>query len=129
MCSRVCAHTLALTVDLRVADARALPYTADSFDAALDKGALDAVFLSGGSEFSERKLQLQRAVDELERALQPGGVVLSVTAAATPHVAKAFAASGGWRVLRDGEFHVTEDGFASNNVDATMLAWSKAKAQ
>ena len=32
---------------------------------------------------------------------------------------------GAWRVLRDGEIWITEDGFASNNVDATLLAWER----
>ena len=120
----------------------------------LDKGTLDAVYLSGGMERAERDRQLQRAVDELQRVLCPGGIVLSVTAAAEAHLPRAFARSrpahasgstggaalskvagpatrsssdGGsaWRVVRNGDLHITEDGYASNNVDATLLAWEK----
>ena len=38
------------SVDVRVADARALPFGIGSFDAVLDKGTLDAVFLAGEDE-------------------------------------------------------------------------------
>ena len=112
-------------VDLRVADACSLPYADAAYDAALEKGALDAIYLSGGSEAAARTNKLQQAVDELERCIRPGGIVLSVSAAAAPHVARAFEASGAWRVLRDGSVHITEDGFASTNVDATMFAWAR----
>ena len=30
-----------------------------------------------------------------------------------------------WRVLRDGSLYMTEDGYASNNVDGTIFAWER----
>ena len=112
-------------IELSVADVRDLPYSDATFDAVLEKGTLDAVFLSGGSVEVQRKRNLQRAVDELHRVVRPGGVVFSVCAAAAAHLPAAFASSTSWRVLRDGSVHVTDDGVASINVDATMLAWER----
>ena len=113
-------------VDLRVADACDLPYATAAFDAALDKGTLDAVYLNGGTDPEARTRKLEEAVAELTRTICRGGVVLSVSAAAAPRVADAFAARGReWSVLRDGGFFLTEDGYASNNVDATLLAWER----
>ena len=63
---------------------------------------------------------------ELTRTVRPGGVVLSVTCAAAPRVAEAFGRRREkWRVLRDGGFFLTVDGYASNNVDASLLAWER----
>ena len=118
-------------VSLAVADARELPFEASSFDAVLDKGTLDAVYLAGGLDKAARRRSLRRAVDELARVVRPGGVVLSVTAAAEAHLPAAFleprAEEEGarWRVLWDGSVFVTEEGDASINVDATMLAWER----
>jgi SAM-dependent methyltransferase len=112
-------------IDLREADARNLPYNASTFGAALDKGTLDAIYLSGGRKPDSRMEQLRRAVDELHRVMRPGGVVLSVCAEAAEHLPDAFSDRGQWLPLRDGSIHITEDGYASNNVDATMLAWER----
>ena len=54
--------------------------------------------------------------------------MLSVTCAAAPRVAEAFGQrQEEWRCLRDGDFFLTEDGYASNNVDASLLAWERCK--
>jgi len=113
-------------VDVRVADACALPYASAAFDAALDKGTLEAVYLNGGSDADARTRKLEEAADELTRTVRPGGVLLSITCAAAPRVAAAFGRRREqWRVLWDGDFLLTEDGYASNNVDASLLAWRR----
>ena len=61
-------------IALHVADARDLPYETASFDAVLDKGALDAIGIGGAAD-------LQRAVDELSRVVAPGGVVVAISCA------------------------------------------------
>lgn len=68
-------------------------------------------------------------MEELTRTVRPGGAVLSVTCAAAPRVAEAFGhRQAEWRCLRDGDFFFTEDGYASNNVDASLLSWERLEA-
>jgi len=111
-------------VDLRVADARTLPYADDSFDAALEKGALDAIYLSGASNKELASTYLDMTVKELARVICEGGIVMSITAACADAVRESFSNSD-WEVIRDGEFYVSSDGFTSNNVDATIFAWKR----
>ena len=119
-------------VDLRVADARSLPYGDDAFDAVFEKGTLDAVFLSGGRDKALAYDQLRLCAAEMARTVRRGGVVLSLSAPATEPIDRAFRecrSDGGgarcWRQLIDGDSFVTDDGFASINVDATILAWER----
>jgi SAM-dependent methyltransferase len=116
--------------DLRVADGRDLPYKNSSFDAVFDKGTLDSIYLSGGNDKDLSRKYLGMAVSELARTLKAGGIVFSVTAACTDAIQKSFEESNKkkeviWEQLRDGSFFMTEDGYASNNVDATILVWRK----
>ena len=112
-------------VDLRVLDARDLPYEDSAFDAVLEKGTLDAIYLSGADNKDLSYEQLSLAVSELARVVRKGGIVVSITAACTEAVRSAFTNANVWKVKRDGSFHMTEDGYCSNNVDATMLAWER----
>ena len=90
------------------------------------QGTLEAVYLNGGADSAARSRKLEEATEELTRTVRPGGVVLSVTCAAAPRVAEAFGRRReAWRVLRDGGFYLTESGYASNNVDASLLAWER----
>lgn len=112
---------------LLVADARSLPFEGSYFDAVLEKGTLDAVYLSGGKDKALAAHHLSMAVSEFARVVRPGGIVFSVTAACVDAVTVAFAAGEGtsWKQVRDGSFYMTEDGVASNSVDATILAWER----
>ena len=112
--------------NLQVADARDLPYDTDSFDAILEKGTLDAVFLSGARDKDLAAEYLDMAVSEMARVIRPGGVVMSITAAAADAVQESFAKlDSKWKVLRDGGFYVTDDGYTSNNIDATIFVWER----
>mmetsp|Transcript_1502 Transcript_1502/g.2036 ORF Transcript_1502/g.2036 Transcript_1502/m.2036 type:complete len:240 (-) Transcript_1502:103-822(-) len=60
-------------VELYEMDARELEISwTNRFDAVLEKGALDAIFLSGEGN-------VEKAVQELDRVLKPGGVIISVS--------------------------------------------------
>ena len=72
------------------------------------------------------------AVSELARVVKVGGIVCSVTAACVDDVQRSFDAcndnmNGCWKQIRDGILYTTEDGYTSNNVDATILVWQRIK--
>ena len=108
-------------VVLLCADARALPLPDAAFDAALDKGTLDAIFLSdreGGA--------LSAACAELSRVVAPGGLVLSLARVVPPaSLLAAFESEQCWETLIDGELHFAESGEASIDLGAPLFAWRR----
>mmetsp|Transcript_56305 Transcript_56305/g.63866 ORF Transcript_56305/g.63866 Transcript_56305/m.63866 type:complete len:368 (+) Transcript_56305:118-1221(+) len=132
-----------------VCDARDLSseYNDNMFDGVLDKGTFDSVYLSGGKNKTKSKMYLSMAVSEMKRIVKVNGIVFSVTAACVDAVREAFDEAPAsapiknsndgednnddnllyWKPLRDGGLHITDDGYTSNNVDATMLVWQLTK--
>jgi SAM-dependent methyltransferase len=126
-----CQHMLGAdrtVVDLRTADCRDLPYDSESFDAVIDKGTLDAVFLAGDDP-GERLDSLTRAISELARVLAPGGIFWSLSGICVEPLQSAalWTDSDRWEALTpsDGSLYTTADGYTSNNVDGTLLVWRK----
>jgi SAM-dependent methyltransferase len=125
-----CQHMLGAdrTVDLRTADCRDLPYDSESFDAVIDKGTLDAVFLAGDDP-DERLDSLTRAISELARVLTPGGIFWSLSGICVEPLQSVaiWTDSDCWEALTptDGSLYTTADGYTSNNVDGTLLVWRK----
>ena len=123
------------TLDLRVADCRELPYDSGCVDAVLEKGTLDSVFLSGGNDKLLAMDQLRLSVAELARTVRQGGLVISLSTPATEYIDEAFrkcleggageAASPSWRQVLNGDTFVTEEGFASIDINAVILAWER----
>jgi len=113
---------------LQVADARDLKdkFHDGQFDAIFEKGTFDAIFLSGGPDSQRRLKNLAMAIQEMQRVLKPGGLILSITSIAIEPIFNVFANSPSWEIMRDSrEVYLTDSGFASNNVDATMFAFHK----
>lgn len=67
----------------------------DSFDAILEKGALDAIYLSGDGN-------VEQAVAEFERVLKPGGIVVSVSGVVPSELRQELFDTSRWKWIRDG---------------------------
>ena len=77
-----------------------------AFDAVIEKGLLDAVYLSGDGN-------VERAASELFRVLKPGGVFISVSGVVPDDLRRELAANSEW--LRDG----------TNDLQAGCFVWKK----
>lgn len=84
-----------IQVQLSIGDVRKLPQDWNgAYDAVLEKGLLDAVYLSGDGN-------LEQAVESLTRVLRPGGILISVSGV-VPEDLRRIAFGAGWEWLRDG---------------------------
>lgn len=85
-------------IELRVEDARTLPTEwTNSFDVIIEKGALDAIYLSGNDERN-----LEKAIVEFERVLRPGGICISCSGVVPEQLRRETFRTTEWVWLRDG---------------------------
>lgn len=84
-------------IELHAMDARKLPNPDwnERFDAIIEKGALDAIYLSGDGN-------VERAVENLYRVLKPGGIILSVSGVVPEVLRNELFRTEDWEWLRDG---------------------------
>jgi SAM-dependent methyltransferase len=116
-------------VSLLVADARDLGnvFQDHSFHSILEKGTLDAIFLSGGQNKTLALENLNLAISELGRCLKPGGIWISIAAVVDAQIQSSMdSLFPEWEFLvRRNELFVTKDGYTSNNIDGSLLVWRK----
>ena len=83
-------------IELRVEDARSLPKEwEESYDVIIEKGALDAIYLSGDGNF-------EASVREFLRCLKVGGVCMSFSGVVPEEVRREGFDKSDWEWLRDG---------------------------
>ncbi|KAL7534885.1 hypothetical protein ACHAWF_004979 [Thalassiosira exigua] len=83
-------------IDLRVEDARSLPKEWEgSFDVVVEKGALDAIYLSGDGN-------VEQSASELARVVKPGGTCVSVSGVVPEGLRREVFGAEDWEWLRDG---------------------------
>ncbi|KAG7368962.1 methyltransferase domain containing protein [Nitzschia inconspicua] len=83
-------------VKLHCMDARKMPTDwNDKFDAIVEKGALDAIYLSGDGNF-------EKAVKEFERVLRPGGILINISGVVPGELRRDVFDEQQWEWVRDG---------------------------
>lgn len=98
-------------VTLLVRDARHLDDEwMETFDLIFEKGALDAVFLSG-------KGNVEKAVEELKRVIKPGGYFMSVSGVVPEELRREMFPVQDWEWIRDG----------SNDLKAGCFVWKRIR--
>lgn len=115
-------------IEFRVADARDLQgWDSCYFGGILEKGTLDAIYLSGGKNKTLATENLQFAFSELTRCLKPGGIWMSVAGVVDQEIQKLFESKNEeWTCfVGSGELYITQDGYTSNNIDGSLLVFKK----
>jgi SAM-dependent methyltransferase len=117
-------------IELVVADARNLNDVFDDnqFDVVFEKGTLDAIYLSGGTNKDQAKHNMKTAIKELCRCIEPGGIFISLAGVVPDEIQKAFQEEQNleWDCLVDkDDLYITNEGYTSNNIDGTLLVWRK----
>jgi len=118
------------TIEFRVADARDLQgWDSCYFGGIMEKGTLDAIYLSGGKNKTLATENLQFAFSELTRCLKPGGIWMSIAGVVDQEIQELFESKNEeWTCLVGyGELYITQDGYTSNNIDGSLLVFEKNK--
>jgi EEF1A lysine methyltransferase 4 len=87
------------SLEWRVMDVRHMTFPPESFDVAIDKGTLDAIFYGSKEDPEEEVLaSLKAYVDEVARVLRPGGRWLCVTHLPLKSVRQRIEREGVWAI-------------------------------
>mmetsp|Transcript_33950 Transcript_33950/g.62406 ORF Transcript_33950/g.62406 Transcript_33950/m.62406 type:complete len:320 (-) Transcript_33950:961-1920(-) len=105
-------------VELMTADAKNLPLETASVDATLDKGTLDAIFITGKEIF-------RQSVKEMGRVTAEGGRVVSVSTVIDPNELLGEFDTVFWENVHDGSLAFAEDGEASIDLGAELYSWKR----
>mmetsp|Transcript_54098 Transcript_54098/g.80720 ORF Transcript_54098/g.80720 Transcript_54098/m.80720 type:complete len:294 (-) Transcript_54098:263-1144(-) len=106
-------------VRLLTADARSLPLPDTSVDATLDKGTLDAIYITGKDAFLDSVKELGRIT-----ALSSGMVVCISRVIGPDEFLEAFDTPL-WDMVRDGTLAFAPDGEATIDLGAELFAWRR----
>lgn len=105
-------------VKLLTADARNLPLADASIDATLDKGTLDAIYITGRDAFHD-------SVKELTRVTATDGVVVCVSRVIYSEELMGAFESENWQNFLNGELAFAPDGEATIDLGAELYAWRR----
>ena len=105
-------------VTLITADARDLPLADGSIDATLDKGTLDAIYITGKDLFND-------SVNELGRVTAEAGVVVSISNVIYAEDLIGAFDSPLWQCTHDGTLAFAPDGEATIDLGADLYSWRR----
>lgn len=110
------------TVDLVMADATDLPLETASVDATLDKGTLDAIYITGKEIFRD-------SVKEMGRVTATGGCVVSISRVIGPDDLLGEFDNPLWENVHDGSLAFAPDGEATIDLGAEFYSWKRTAVQ
>ena len=106
------------SVELITADARNLPLETASVDSTLDKGTLDAIYITGEDIFLD-------SVKEMGRVTAAGGYVVSISRVIEPNFLLGAFDEQLWVNVHDGSLAFATDGEATIDLGAELFSWKR----
>jgi SAM-dependent methyltransferase len=107
-------------IRLITADARDLPVEDASIDATLDKGTLDAIYITG-------KTCLQDSIKEITRVTAPGGVIMCISRVIEPADLMGAFDNKDWDIIHEGILAFAPDGEATIDLGAELYSWKRTR--
>jgi len=105
-------------IKLLTADACNVPLFDASFNATLDKGTLDAIYITGKDVFLD-------AIKELGRLTAENGIVVSISSVVPPEELLSAFDSRLWTNTHDGSLAFAPDGEATIDLGAELYSWRR----